>query len=413
MSKKLIVYWNKQLVGQLHQNDHGELQFNYDISWLNNPASLPISCSLPLSEKMYSRKECQGFFEGFLPEEGNRRLIAKIYGISAHNDFSMLEKIGGECAGAITFIPPGDENSQLSHKYRTINETELAELLHKLPQRPLLAGESEVRLSLAGVQDKIAVRIKDGQVAIPLDGSPSTHIIKPAIKGYEGVVQNEAFCLALANQVGINAAKATIKFAQDIEYLLIERFDRISVDSNQDINIRRLHQEDFCQAQGIVSNRKYQNEGGPSFQQCFSLIRKFSSVPAIDLQRLLDGVIFNFLIGNCDAHGKNFSFILEKEIRLAPLYDLLSTTYYENLSQKMAMKIGGEYNIGSINIKHFEKLAEEIGFSQKAVRDRVIHMSEKILKELNDSDNPVERKITEIIKFHCGRMMKQSYKNSD
>lgn len=413
MAKKLLVYWNKQRVGQLHQNDHGELQFNYDNSWLNNPASLPISCSLPLSEKIYSRKECQGFFEGFLPEEGNRRLIAKVYGISAYNDFAMLEKIGGECAGAITFISTDEDNSQRDQKYRTVNETELAELLHKLPQRPLLAGESEVRLSLAGVQDKIAVRIKDGQVAIPLDGSPSTHIIKPSIKGYEGLVQNEAFCLALANQVGINAAKGTIKFAQDVEYLLIERFDRISVNNDQGSNILRLHQEDFCQAQGIVSNRKYQNEGGPSLKQCFSLIRKFSSVPAIDLQHLLDGVIFNFLIGNCDAHGKNFSFILDKEIHLAPLYDLLSTTYYDNLSRKMAMKIGGEYNINSINIGHFEKLAEEIGFSRRAVRDRVILMSEKVLKEINYSENPVERKITEIIKSHCDRMMKQSYKNSN
>lgn len=408
MTKILEVYWAENLVGQLIQTEHGELNFKYATTWLNSPESMAISCSLPLQEKTFTRKECQGFFQGLLPEGHNRLLIARILGISAHNDFSLLEKIGGECAGAITFVEPNPSKPIFKEKYHYLKARDLAKILRELPARPLLAGEEGVRLSLAGVQDKIAISIINDQIAIPLDDSPSTHIIKPAIHDYEGIIFNEAFCLNLAKRLGLNTANASVERVEEIDYLLIERFDRkIIPGPNNAETIIRLHQEDFCQALGILSDRKYQNEGGPSIAQCFALIREYSEVPVIDLQQLLNAIIFNFLIGNCDAHGKNFSLIIDKQCRLAPFYDLISTTYYEDLSTNMAMKIGGEYNINQITSQHFIKAAAEIGLTQAAMRHRLSEMALAMLSELHKGElhNAVTNKITESIEARCKKIV--------
>lgn len=410
MAKKLNVYWNKTLVGLLIQDDHGDLQFQYSISWLHSEQATPISCSLPLQEAVYKRKACRGFFEGILPESLNRRVIARNLGISPNNDFALLEKIGGECAGAISFLSDDDDVTDQVEQYQIIDEHGLAEKLRELPGRPLLAGEEGPRLSLAGVQDKVAIYLSEKTIGIPLYGAPSTHIIKPAIPEYPGIVHNEAFCLRLANAVGLNAAMATVEYVQDIEYLLIERYDRKRVDpkvASSQVKIERLHQEDFCQALGIASDRKYQNEGGPSFTDCFQLIRNYSEVPVLDIQRLLDVIIFNFLIGNCDAHGKNFSFILGREIYLAPFYDLVCTTYYDELSKKLAMSIGGEYRIDKISIRHFEQLAHDVGLAPAGVRNRVINVSNRILSVLDEGnfENDIERKIAETIQWQCKRIL--------
>ena len=167
-----------------------------------------------------------------------------------------------------------------------------------------------------------------------------------------------------------------------------------------DGNIVRLHQEDFCQALGVVSEMKYQSEGGVSLKQAFGLLRAVSRVPAIDLQNLLDATVFNFFIGNNDAHGKNFSLLYESgTVRLSPFYDLLSTVYYPELSDTMAMKIGGEYTPENIYPRHFEKLAEDAGLSKPMVLKRVPLIADKILTALTEvgSEVPGASKLIEFI----------------
>lgn len=239
----------------------------------------------------------------------------------------MLEQIGGECAGAISFLPEHEDVPEDDNRYRELTDDELGKILRELPRRPLMAGEDGIRVSLAGAQDKIAVRRDDGTISIPRGTAPSSHVLKPAIATYEGIVFNEALCMALANACGLNAAPVEIGTVKGIDYLLSERHDRIR---DEDGSIRRLHQEDFCQALGVPSDIKYQSEGGLSLTDCFALIRNASSTPAPDLIALLDAVVFNLLIGNHDAHAKNFSLLYmpDRSIRLAPLYDLLSTVYY-------------------------------------------------------------------------------------
>lgn len=404
MKRILDVYLHQNFVGNLIQDAHGQMTFDYAESWLENPAAKPLSHSLPLTKKHFNRNECRGFFAGILPEESKREIIANNLGISAKNDFAMLKEIGGECAGAVTFIPSGQELPQPADHYRPLSLRKLAEILKTLPRRPLMAGEEGIRLSLAGAQDKIAVHIEGKKISIPLGGAPSTHILKPSIERFEGVVFNEAFCMKLAREIGLNTAHVEIGKADGIDYLLVERYDR-TLSSENPPTLKREHQEDFCQALGIVPEQKYQAEGGPSLKQCFELIRDISSVPVIDLQALLDAVVFNFLIGNYDAHGKNFSLLYngEKQIRLAPFYDLLSTSYYPELSPKMAMKIGGESTSSKILPKHFERLAEEAALASPIVKRRVPELAETILSKLPDltTDHPAVVAVSKLIRGRC------------
>jgi serine/threonine-protein kinase HipA len=408
MKRKLDVYLHRHLVGNLVQDAHGQITFDYAKTWLKDPAAIALSHSLPLTKKHFTKNECRGFFAGILPEEGKREIIAKNLGISARNDYAMLERIGGECAGAVTFMPTGIELPQREDTYRALTDKELAEILTALPRRPLMAGDEGVRLSLAGVQDKIAVHVSEKKISIPVGESPSTHILKPAIERFEGAVFNEAFCMKLAREIGMNTAHVETGRVEGIDYLLVERYDRTTASGAPGASqiLKREHQEDFCQALGIVPENKYQAEGGPSLKQCFALVRDATSAPVIELQVLLDAVIFNFLIGNRDAHGKNFSFLYTGgQTRLAPLYDLLSTSYYSELSPKMAMKIGGEYSSAKINSKHFQQLAEEAGLAKPMVRRRVPELAELILSTMPAvvADHPVAQAVAKLIRGNCDR----------
>ena len=402
MARALNVYFDRELVGQLIQDDGGQMIFQYDESWLGRPEPIALSRSLPLREEPFTQKECQGFFGGTLPEEGNRKVIARILGISDKNDFAMLEQIGGECAGAITFLPEDEKNSEDDDRYRELADDELASILRELPRRPLMAGADGIRLSLAGAQDKIAVRLDDGKISIPRGSAPSSHVLKPAIDTHEGVVFNEAFCMALANACGLSVAPVAIGKVEDIDYLLAERYDRVRSEANV---IQRLHQEDFCQALGIPSEIKYQTEGGPSLADCFGLIREVSSGPALDLLALLDAVIFNLLIGNHDAHAKNFSFLYrpDRSVRLAPLYDLVCTVYYEELTDKMAMKIGGEAKSALIYPGSVDLFAAGAGLGAGQTRARIPAVAARLLEEIPgiDKPNPVSAAVATLIMERC------------
>jgi len=201
-----------------------------------------------------------------------------------------------------------------------------------------------------------------------------------------------------------------IRTVEALEYLLVERYERVHRQAPGGAPVlERLHQEDFCQTQGIVSEMKYQKEGGPSLKQCFDLLREVSSAPVIDLAKLLDAVIFNYLVGNNDAHGRNFSLLYHgagtenQEIRLAPLHDVVSTTYYPELSKDMAMKIGGEYLSGKVTPKDFERLAEEERLAKPIVKRRVPDLADTVLAALakTPTAHPVAVAVAGLIRERC------------
>jgi serine/threonine-protein kinase HipA len=429
MARTLDVYLNRDLAGKLTQDDSGRLMFDYAESWLSNPDAMPLSYSLPLRKETFNEKECAGYFNGILPESDPRTRIAKNLGISPRNDFSMLEKIGGECAGAVTLLPAGEPLPEHNNQYQEYPDEKLAELLKALPRRPMLAGQEGFRMSLAGAQEKIAVKlnipatltgaqeknavvIDKGQITVPKNGAPSTHILKPDNKDYPGLVFNELLCMKLAKEINLSVANAEARSVQGIDFLLVERYDRRLIENAEgQKTYERIHQEDFCQALGITSTRKYQSEGGPSFKDCFELIRKVSSIPMLDLKRLLEAAIFNYLVGNNDAHGKNFSLIYpEKGVtRLAPLYDLVSTVYYPDLSKKMGMKIGGEYDSEKVTPRHFDKFSDDTQLAKPLVKKSISEVAENILKALQkvDLSNPTAQGVAKIIKDRCLTAIKE------
>ena len=405
MARFLNIFLSDNLVGQLEQDDSGALWFTYAPEWLSGENALPLSHSLPLSDTRYKRNDCRPFFAGLLPEEDSRKLIAKSFGVSDKNDFAILENIGAECAGAVSILPHGELPGVARSDYREINSEELESLIATLPKRPLLIGEEGIRLSLAGAQGKIAVAIRNGRMSLPLNGSPSTHIIKPQSPHFEGLVENEYFCMKLASVVGLDVARVEIGTADSTRFLQVERYDRQRL---PDKKLVRIHQEDFSQALGVPPELKYQQEGGTNLRKCFDLVREVSSVPGVDVLSLFDAVVFNVLIGNNDAHGKNFSFLREPDgIRLAPLYDLVCTSAYPDIANTMAMKIGGEREPATLTAKHWCEFFEEAGLGRTPAIKRLLSLTSKI-QQFNAAlaqDFLAGQAVADLVSTHCQRLL--------
>ena len=375
--RTLTVFLHGERTGQLTLRDSGRMSFQYDESWLSAPHAVPLSHSLPFRRERFAQRECAPFFAGVLPEGNGRATIARLLGMSVENDFALLEAIGGECAGAVCLLPADVHADAQTNDLRPLTPDDLGELLRELPRRPLLAGTDGYRMSLAGAQPKIALTIHDGQAYLPLGGAPSTHILKPADPNYGGVVFNEAFCLSLAAACGLHAASCEVGSAAGVDYLLIERLDRERDATGQ---VVRLHQEDFCQALGVRSEFKYQNEGGPDLTRCFELARTLSGAPVIDIGRLLDAVVFNAVVGNHDAHAKNFAWLRYRDgrVRLAPIYDLVCTAAYPMLTTRMAMRVGRARESDRVGPVDLRRFATDAGLNPSLVLTRAREIGQAI-----------------------------------
>lgn len=386
MARELNVWFFGECVGVLTQ-DKGYLSFQYLPHWLESKHAQPLSQSLPLRAESFDDRMAKPFFAGLLPEGDKRTAVANIFKVSSKNDFALLDGIGGECAGALILLEPGQmppAEALVSESIEWLDENQLLAVLEQLPKRPLLAGESGLRLSLAGAQEKLPVVLREApgknnlnhlEIGLPKNNIPSSYILKPAISGIEGSVCNEAFCLALARELKLDAATVHIGYAKDKTYLLVERYDRF-LDEGQ---LRRIHQEDFCQALGVPPELKYQNEGGPTISDGFALVRKVTSPSAPNVLRLLDYIIFNCLVGNNDAHAKNFSLLYgQNGAQLAPLYDVLSTAVYSDLSDKMAMKIGSKYRFHELHARHWVQMAQMAQLGAPQLKRRVLEIAGKL-----------------------------------
>jgi serine/threonine-protein kinase HipA len=381
MTRTLDIWWDGRLVGQLTQDKHGELGFAYARAWLDDEAAQPLSASLPKRTEPFSRRECRPFFGGLLPEESQRDAAAQALGVSRANDFALLDRLGGDVAGALQLLPPGEGPTAPAPDQRPIplDDEGLIRVLDALHVRPLLAGEEGLRLSLAGAQSKVPVVLVEGAVALPAPGQPTTHILKPPISRFAATTENEAFVMRLAAAIGLDVAPVEARIVQDRTFLLVQRYDRAIGD---DGFVRRIHQEDFCQALGVPPETKYASEGGPTFKDCFALLRRVVVRPAVDVLKLLDAVIFNVIAGNADAHGKNFSILYDAEgPRLAPLYDLLGTVAYPDLSSKFAMKIGKRATLAELDAKGWAAFAADTGLGLPLIRRRVAEISNGVLEK--------------------------------
>jgi serine/threonine-protein kinase HipA len=409
MAHELEVWLFTDRVGTLVLVD-GRLSFCYAPGWVSLPNAVALSVSLPLQAAPFDDRRTRPFFAGLLPEGQMRRLIAQQFQVSGQNDFALLDHIGGECAGAVTFLAPGQAFPAPTHgdDVQWLSDEEVVAILDELPRRPMLAGKEGLRLSLAGAQDKLPVVFDGDRLGLPRNGTPSSHILKPPIHAVEDSVINEGFCMALAEAMQLKPAKSKVHVILNRPFLLVQRYDRIA---DQQGHRRRLHQEDFCQALGVEPEMKYQNEGGPDFAQCFDLIRSVTRPSAPQVLRLYDYVIFNALIGNHDAHAKNFSLLYSGKIPiLAPCYDMLSTAVYPTLTPKMAMKIGGKYKFSEVQARHWDQLAESVGLARAQAKKRILELAKSLplaARKLQSdpgrgfADNPVVERIIALIETRC------------
>lgn len=363
MADTLKVFWNARPVGDLWLDDKRELAFQYHDSWLSDPHASPLSLRLPLRPEAYASETTRLFFVNLLPEANVRAHVARRLGVSEKNDFKLLEMLGGDCAGAISLLAEG-RSPTADGGYDPLSYDELDELIAEMERRPLLTARDGLRLSLAGAQEKLPVYLKDGTFYLPRGANPSSHILKPEIARFEATVENEAFVMTLAGACGLPAPKVTIHDGR-FRVLVVERYDRAT--GAKDLPTR-VHQEDFCQALGYSYEQKHETEGGPALKQCFSILDAHSAEPITDKRILIRWTVFNCLVGNCDAHAKNISVLFSGgSVRLAPFYDLLSTRAYPQLSEKLAMRVGGQFRPESLRRSHWERLSDDAGVAPRAV----------------------------------------------
>lgn len=325
-------------VAHIRRQRSGRLRLEYtqeafDAFELGSPL---LSISLPLIATSYPNGVTTAFLEGLLPEGAPRNEIAAELGLVASDTFGLISALGRDCAGALVIQPSEEQEppptSTLSAERLTSDQ--VTNLILNLRTTPL-GVDDRVRISLAGVQDKLLLtRMPDGSWGRPIEGTPSTHIIKPTIARFPYTVENEAFCMRFAKNLGLNVANVEIIKNEAVTAIVVERYDRL-VEPNG--TVERIHQEDFCQARAILPKHKYQEDGGPSLKQMAEIID--TAARPESTEELLRAVTVNVLVGNGDAHGKNFSLIHERNgsLRLAPLYDSLCTYFYGD--DRLAMYI--------------------------------------------------------------------------
>ena len=376
MAKELSVRLHGLQVGVLRLVN-GKMEFTYDEN-----AQKPISLSLPLQKEPFKEKVCRAFFGGLLSENPNmRELLAKKYNINVNDDFKLLKEIGRDCAGALSFHEmkePQKSYQMLKIEGSILSDEELTKYLEELPYRPYLGK----RLSLAGAQEKTAVCVINGKIALPNDDIPTTHIIKTALPKYVQSIQNEYICMKAAKEIGLEVAEVEIRKVGEIEFLLVERFDR---KYSNNLECERILQEDFAQSLGVQARDKYK----VTFKDCLKVLNQ-TATPANSKLRFVRQVIFNYLIGNTDAHAKNFSVYLTNDgITLTPAYDLLCSSIYD-CDQRIAMKLGKARYYADVTEKDWKIFAQDLDISHKLVQAELERQKEylpkivgKLAKELD------------------------------
>jgi serine/threonine-protein kinase HipA len=382
----LPVYFEQRRVGVIDVDKRGP-GFSYEPDWIVLRGAFPISVKMPLNSERIASDTFLPWAANLLPENEQLRTLGQILGMARSDVIGLLSAIGGDTAGALSIGQPGRTGTMQWRPITTPEELET--LIENLPNKPFLVGDEGVSMSLAGGQTKLAVAVDDtGRICIPMNGSPSTHILKPDAPRLCGSVHNEAFCLTLARRMKIPTASITTGLAGKRTYLLARRYDRANVGGRW----RRLHQEDYCQALGKPPTAKYETNQtgicGPTLKDMFELTRQ-RMFPS-DTVRLLDLVIFNVLTCNTDAHAKNYSIMLRGSgASLAPMYDVLCGDVWENVTKHMVHKIGGISRADYLTGRHWHQLARECGLNPAEVLGRVAALAKSVISEAQTAESEV------------------------
>ncbi|GAA4133178.1 type II toxin-antitoxin system HipA family toxin [Aminobacter aganoensis] len=372
----LNVFLNSRLVGVLHRESTGAIDFQYAKGWLEWENTFPVSISLPLREDRYIGAPVLNVFDNLLPDsDAIRKRVAERVGAGGTDAYSLLTALGHDCVGALQFLPDGvDPGRAGTTDGNPVTDEDVAAIINNLTASPLgMSEDQDFRISIAGAQEKTALLRKNGKWFKPAGTTATTHIFKPQIgqlpNGIDlsNSVENEYLCLKLLAAFGVPTAHSEVADFGDRRTLIVERFDRRWANDGR---LLRLPQEDICQALSVPPTRKYQSDGGPGMRDIIQLL-KGSDRPEQDIATFMRACILFWILGATDGHAKNFSITLGPggRFRLTPLYDVLTAQPSLDVGQiqqkkfKLAMSVGKNrhYSVEKILPRHFVQTAELAG----------------------------------------------------
>lgn len=377
-TKRLNVFLNSLPLGYLEYKAKQSLTFEYLPDWIKKQRSFPISRSLPLREEPYTGDKVYAYFDNLLPDGISiRQRVAARMNAASDQVFDLLEVVGRDCVGALQFIseelpaPSSEDASGVN-----ISEIEIAHKLRNLRTIPLAASDEEnVRLSIAGAQEKTAFLFCNGQWQVPIGATPTTHIFKPQIGelkpglSFSDSVENEWLCAQIVREFEIPVAQCSIETFEDVKVLVVERFDRAWAEKR----LIRIPQEDMCQALSVPNYEKYETDGGPGIKLIMDLLYE-SKATDLDRRNFLKTQVVFFLLAAIDGHAKNFSIRWGPDgFEMTPLYDILSahhmiyTGKFQMEKVKMAMAVGDNrhYKVKDIFRRHFLQTAKLCRFDNE------------------------------------------------
>jgi serine/threonine-protein kinase HipA len=404
MSERLAIWLYGTKVAVVEQ-ERRRMRLRYTPEAIQTfPAGAPLlSLQLSVTGERFPNGVVRSFLDGLLPEDDSRRLIAQDLGLRADDTFALARELGRDCAGALVIQRDEDEPPPPATTLTAepLSEGDVQRLVENLRSAPL-GVDQRVRISLAGVQEKLLLtRLPDGRWGRPVDGTPSTHILKPEIRDYPQTVENEAFCMRIAKNLGMDVADVEAITIGGRRLIVVSRYDRIVTPTGE---VERVHQEDFCQATGMLPTQKYEEDSGPSLRKLAGIL---SEADPDSLESLLRVVTLNVVIGNGDAHAKNFSLLHDRggALRLAPLYDLLSTLMYG--VDRLAMYIDNVHRTNRVTFEHLINEAATWGLSRtraaEIVRDVLARIPDAVKRA--ESETPgTPAKVLEIVSARLDRL---------
>lgn len=381
-------------VGTIRGQSAADSRFSYAGDYLRSADPAPVSLSLPLREEPFSPEQTKSFFEGLLPEGFTRRTVAQWMRVAEDDYLAILHGLGRECLGALCISAEG-EGSEASYEPIT------PEQVRKLAAEGATKSAELVtksHLSLTGASGKVGLYYDAGSGVwyLPKGSAPSTHIVKQSHVRLDAIVTNEQLSLLTAARCGIETVRSFIintGGGEDRDVLFATaRYDRRFPADARRIGALpcplRLHQEDFAQALGIPASEKYEREPRGYLRGMFELLRKSAADPIADQLKLWDRLVFNFLLGNTDAHVKNFSLLYNENqstVRLAPAYDLVSTSVYEQSTRDMACYLGSELSLDRLSRDSFRAAARDVGLGERMALQRFDALCERFPAALHES----------------------------
>lgn len=387
-------------------NDRWSL--DYDEDWVAAPRAFPLSPALPLqpSAKGYAVGAVKRFVENLLPEGRALDIAATTFRVSKSNIYALISALGTETTGAFRFWRSDEVPPVVAAKPpREVTREELDKRMAERDQIPLAVWDGKVRMSIAGVQDKLMVYLDGllndgGRLFLVEPPLASTHILKPdpARQVTPHLVVNEHFCMSLARRMKLPVAEVGI-YRTPKPVLVVRRFDRVAVQGvaegathgANEPTVQRLHIIDACQASDLPESFKYErNLGsgehvrdireGVSFQTLFERVEQTVN-KAVARMTLLKWALFQFLIGNCDAHGKNFSFFVRREgLDLAPWYDLVSVVQYEGIDHQLAMAWGDAFSLDDVGAFQLADFAQRCGVDRNLLKREAARLAKLALE---------------------------------